>query len=340
MILLDFDYERADALEDAVALLGSLGSDARLIAGGTDLLPNVRSGLVQPGVLVGLGAIAPKPPRLLPDGSVWLDALSRLADLQASDLLATHAPMLVAAAHAVGGNQIRQMGTLGGNLCQETRCLQYNQSHDYQFAAPCYKRGGDCCYPFPQNKRGTCWSVHMSDVAPALIAQGAQLEILGPGGARRIDVEALYSGDGMTPIRLGEAELIRAVIVPAPPPRSGWGFHKSTVRGGLEFGMAVMAVVLRLADDGTCADARISIGAVRERPVRSLAAERELVGATLDENRLARAAGEAAREVSPLPHHGFTKRALVDNMRVHLKRTLALALERASAAGLTEAGEG
>jgi 4-hydroxybenzoyl-CoA reductase beta subunit len=331
MILLDFDYERAAALEEAVGLLGSLGSEARLIAGGTDLLPNLRAGLATPGVLVSLGAIDPAPPARLPDGSIRIDALSRLADLQSSSLLATHAPMLAAAAHAVGGNQIRQMGTLGGNLCQETRCLQYNQDHDYQFAAPCFKRGGDCCYPFPQNKRGTCWSVHMSDVAPALIAHGAQLEVLGPEGARRIDVEALYTGDGMTPIRLGEADLIRAVIVPASPPRSGWGFHKSTVRGGLEFGMAVVAVVLRLADDGTCADARISIGAVRERPVRSPAAERDLVGAALDENRLANAAGKAAREVSPLPHHGFTKRALVDNIRVHLKRTLALALERARA---------
>lgn len=329
MILVDFDYERASAPEDAVALLGSLGGDARLIAGGTDLLPNLRAGLVRPGALVSLGEIAPKPPNRLPDGSIWLDALSRLADLHASDLLATHAPMLAAAAHAVGGNQIRHMGTLGGNLCQETRCLQYNQSHDYQFVAPCYTRGGDSCYPFPQNKPGTCWSVHMSDLAPALIAHGARLEVLGPAGSRRIDVDALYSGDGMKPLRLAEAELIRAVIVPAPPPRSGWGFHKSTVRGGLEFGMAVMAVQLCLSADGLCTDARIAIGAVRERPVRCTAAERTLLGAAPDENGLAHAAGEAAREVSPLPHHGFTKRALVDNIRVHLKRTLARALERA-----------
>ena len=329
MILFDFDYERASALEDAVALLGDLGDDARLMAGGTDVLPNLRAGLIKPAVLVGLGAIPPQPPTTLPDGAIRIDALSRLADLQSSALLAAHAPMLAAAAHAVGGHQIRQMGTLGGNLCQETRCLQYNQNHDYQFAAPCYKRGGVQCYPFPQNKPDTCWSVHMSDVAPALIALDARLELLGPTGVRQIAPEALYTGDGLKPLRLGDAELVRAAIVPASPPRSGWGFHKSTVRGGLEFGMAVMAVTVRLAADGRCVEARIGIGAVRERPLRAVAAERLLSGAMPDDECLARVAAEAARELNPLPHHGFSKRCLVDNIRVHLRRTLAHAVDRA-----------
>jgi CO/xanthine dehydrogenase FAD-binding subunit len=331
MLLLEFDYERAAGIEDAVARLASLGRDARVIAGGTDLLPNMHSEVASPSVLVALSAIEPEPPALLTDGSIRLDALSRLADLVESSLLAERAPMLVAAAHAVGGNQIRQMGTLGGNLCQETRCLQYNQRHDYQFVAPCYKRGGERCYPFPQNKPGVCWSVHMSDLAPALSALDAQLDVLGEQGTRRLAIDALYTGDGMRPIGLADAELIRAVIVPAAAPRSGWGFHKATVRGGLEFGMAVMAIWLSLAKDGACADARIALGAVRERPVRAHAAERMLVGAAPDEARLQRAAAEAAREANPLPHNGFSKRGLTDAIRVHLRRTLAHALERARA---------
>jgi CO/xanthine dehydrogenase FAD-binding subunit len=169
----------------------------------------------------------------------------------------------------------------------------------------------------------------MSDVAPALIALDAQLDVLGAQGPRRLAVEALYTGDGVRPISLHDTELIRAVILPASPPRSGWGFHKATVRGGLEFGMAVMAVRLDLATDGGCADARIAIGAVRERPVRMHQAERVLVGAAPDESRLRRAAAEAAREANPLPHHGFSKRGLTDSIRVHLGRTLEQALERA-----------
>ena len=331
MILLDFGYERAATLRDAAALLARLGDDARALAGGTDLLPNMRSEFARPGVLVGLSAIEPEAPRLAADGSLRIDALMRLAGLAHSALVREKLPMLAESAHAVGSRQIREMGTLGGNLCQETRCLYLNQRHDYQFAAPCFKRGGDCCYPFPRNDRQTCWSVHMSDVAPALIALDAELEILGEGETRRIGVEELYTGSGLKPLRLGGAELLSAVIVPAQH-RTGWGFHKSTVRGGLEFGIAVIAVSLQLAEDRvTCSRARVVVGAVRERPLRVASAERLLTGAPLDDERMARAAAEAGKEINPLPHHGFTRRHLLDNIKVYLARTLARAAERARA---------
>ena len=330
MILSDFDYERADSLEDAVALLGRMGGEARPLAGGTDLLPSIRMDNIRPGMLVSLTAIEPRPPEVLPDGSIRIDALSRLASLENSNLLRSRVPMLAESAHVVGGNQIRQMGTLGGNLCQEIRCLYLDQRHDYQFVAPCYKRGGACCYPFPRNDPDTCWSVYMSDIAPALIALDARIEILGEAGSRSIRADELFTGNGLKPVRLSHSELVRAVVVPPARPGFGWGFHKSTVRGGLEFGMAVMAVALRLADDGrTCADARIVVGAVREGPVRASAAERALAGAVLDNERLASVAGDASKEINPLPHHGFTRRHLMDNIRVYLRRTLARAVERA-----------
>lgn len=334
MIFYDFDYERAHTLEDAVAQLARMQGEARALAGGTDLLPSMRMENIRPGLLVSLSRIEPGEPQVLADGSIRIDALSRLASLESSSLLRSRVPMLAQSAHVVGGHQIRQMGTLGGNLCQEIRCLYLDQKHDYQFVAPCYKRGGECCYPFPRNGRDICWSVHMSDIAPALIALDAQVEILGESGSRRIRVEELYSGNGLAPLRLGHAELLRAVFIPPAPRGFSWGFHKSTVRGGLEFGMAVIALALQLAEDGkTCADARIVIGAVRERPVRATRAERLLNGALLDEERLAQASAEASKEINPLPHHGFTKRHLMDNIRVYLRRTLAQALERARETG-------
>jgi 4-hydroxybenzoyl-CoA reductase beta subunit len=329
MILFDFGYERAASAEDAVARLARLGSDARLLAGGTDLLPAMRSELVRPGTLISLKDLVPEPPRADGDGGVRIDALSRLADLERSELVRERLPMLAEALRAAGGNQIREMGTLGGNLCQETRCLYLNQRHDYQFAAPCFKRGGECCYPFPRNKHDVCWSVYMSDVAPALVALDASVEILGASGSRRIAIEELFSGNGLRPLTLEPSELLRAVSVPGRPARSGWAFHKSSVRGGLEFGMAVCAVSLRLEADGrTCAEARIALSAVRERPLRALRAERVLVGSLLDKARLAQAAMEAAKEANPLPHHGFTKRHLTDNLKVYVRRALEQALER------------
>jgi CO/xanthine dehydrogenase FAD-binding subunit len=170
----------------------------------------------------------------------------------------------------------------------------------------------------------------MSDVAPALVALDASVEILGNAGSRRIPIEQFFTGNGLKPFNLDPAELVRSVSVPAQRPQSGWGFHKSTVRGGLEFGMTVCAVCLRMEDDGrTCAEARIALGAVRERPVRATRAEGMLQGAALDPARLARAAAEASKEIDPLPHHGISRRHLMDNLKIYLRRTLEQALERA-----------
>ena len=340
MIPYDFDYERPDTLQEAAALLRRSGAGARLLAGGTDLIPNMRVQILKPALLISLGAITPVPPQTGPDGSIRIDALSRLATLENSDLVRREIPMLAESAHAVGGNQIRQMGTLGGNLGQEPRCLYLNQEHDFQFTAPCYKRGGDCCYPYPGNKPGTCWSVYMSDLAPALIALGADVEILGETGVRRIPAEALFTGNALKPLTLAPGEIILAIVVPPSPPGFGWGYHKSTIRGGLEFAMATIAVALCLENDGkTCAAARIVVGAVSEGPLRASATERLLVGQVLDAQRLAKAADDAAGEITPLPHHGFTRSYLSENIRVHLRRTLLAALERTGGPGCGRAEE-
>lgn len=331
MILYNFDYERPDTLEEAAALLHKSGSSARLLAGGTDLLPNMRVQILRPALLISLSAIAPMPLYTGPDGSIRIDALTRLADLENSEFVRREIPMLAESAHAVGGNQIRQMATLGGNLCQETRCLYLNQEHDYQFTAPCYKRGGDCCYPYPGNKPGTCWSVYMSDTAPALIALGANVEILGEAGIREVPADTLFTGNALAPLRLARSEILRSVVVPPIPTGFGWGYHKSTIRGGLEFAMANIAVALCLEPDGkTCAVARIVVGAVSEGPFRALTTEKTLVGKVLNEDLLSKAADDASNEVNPLPHHGFSRNYLKENIRVYLRRTLITAFERAS----------
>lgn len=332
MILQDFEYERPGTLEDAVKLIAASG-DARALAGGTDLLPNMRVANLTPALLVSLGGIDPAPPAEGSGGALTVDALMRLSDLEASPLVRERAPMLAESALTVAGNQIRVMGTLGGNLCQEPRCLYLNQEHDYQFVAPCYKRGGDCCYPFPGNDSETCWAVYMSDIAPVLIALDAEIEILGEGGARSIPADALFTGNGLSPLKLASSELICSVIVPPAAPGTGWGYHKTTVRGGLDFATAIIAVTLILADDGeACAGARLVFGAVGEGPLRASGTESALIGQSLDAENLARAADDAAREINPLPHHGFNKGYLRENIRVYLRRTLAAALERARAA--------
>lgn len=326
MILHDFDYERAQSREAAVARLRALGAGARLVAGGTDLLPNMRVDVVRPSTVVSLAALQPAPPTRESDGSIRIDALTRLAALEQSELVRTALPMLAKAASCVAANQIRQMGTLGGNLCQDTRCLYFNQKHDYQFKAPCFKRGGDVCYPFPRNAPGTCWSVYQSDTAPALIALGAEVEVLGEAGARRKSVESLFTGNGITPIDLAGDEMITSIIVPPAPARGSWGYRKSARRGGLEFGISVVAVSLERSEDAmTCRQARVAVGAIRERPLRLVQTERALAGARLDPASAVAIAAVAAKEINPLPHHGFTIRYIRDDFRIKMRRVLEAA---------------
>jgi CO/xanthine dehydrogenase FAD-binding subunit len=333
MILQDFEYARPQTLDEVLALLREGEGVTLALAGGTDLLPNVRTRYVRPDLLVSLAGLDADVPQLLDDGTLRLDALTRLCELERLDVAHSAAPMIATAAHTVAGNQIRQRGTLGGNLCQENRCHYMNQDHDYQFVVPCYKRGGDACYPFPGNPPDTCWSVYCSDLAPVLIALGAELEIAAAAGPRRLPLAQLYSGDALHPLTLARGELLRAVQVPALPEGSGWGYHKSTVRGGMEFGAALLAVVLQLdADRRTCRTASIVIGAVGEGPLRPAHAEQALLGAALDAELLASAAERASREIDPLPHHGFNKQYLRENIRVHLHRTLQAAFARAAAA--------
>lgn len=327
MILFDFEYDNPETLEEAVNLLGGADGKARALAGGTDLLPNMRVEVATPERLVSLSKIPVKEPELREDGSIWIDALTHLSDIESSELLLKTVPMLCESAHTVAGNQIRQAGTLGGNLCQDSRCLYFNQKHDFQFVPDCYKRGGDCCYPFPSNDKNTCWSVYMSDVAPALIALNAEAEILGADSKRTIPLQDLFSGDGLNPHRLGSDELIRAIIIPPVGEGFVWGYHKSTIRGGLEFGMVVMAVALYVNGD-VCRESRIVFSAIDEGPVRPTQAEQSMVGTNLSAETIAKIAKDAAKEVNPLPHHGFTKRYLRENIQVYLRRTLQQALER------------
>jgi len=330
MILYDFAYERARSLPEAAAMLARLGPRARIIGGGTDLLPNMRLAISQPTTIIGLSGIVTEPPHLTPEGGLRINGLTTLATIVRSELITNNVPMLAESARVVGSNQVREMGTLAGNLCQDTRCLQLNQKHDYQFRAPCFKRGGACCYPFPSNRPDTCWSVHLSDIAPALIALKAELETVRCEGERRLAVEDLFSGDGIHPIGLEPDEIIRAIVTPPLPRNFGWGYHKSSRRGGFEYGMAVIAVALSLdASRQVFDDARIVLGAIRERPVRACEGERALIGQPMSDALIASAVAATIKEINPLPHHGFTRSYLIDNIRVYLRRVLVRAVERA-----------
>ena len=329
MHLPEFEYLRPTSFDEACRLLQEYGQQACLVAGGTDLFPRMKYRLVSSRVIVSLKGIPVKRPRVSEDGAIHLDALMSLAEVIRSPLVQDKLPLLAEAAMRVGSNQVRQMGTLGGNVCLENRCLYYNQSHTFQFVEPCFKRNGDRCYLIPKGKK--CWAVFCADTVPAMISLRAILTIRGPEGVRQLPLERLYPGDALSARGLSSGEIVTEVVVPPQGPVSGSAFVKSSLRGGVEFAALTIAVVLQMDEDSAlCREARITMGAISAAPVRALKAEKGLAGQRLFDDLFQQVAEIAASEVSPVPHHGYSSTYLRECIRPQTCRALRLAAEKVS----------
>jgi CO/xanthine dehydrogenase FAD-binding subunit len=278
--------------------------------------------LESPEILVSLNGVKAKDPALRSDGSLALDALTPLVDLVRSPLVLEKVPLLSEAAHAVASQEIRNMGTLGGNICLENRCTFYNQSHTFQYVEPCFKRGGDLCYLTPGGKK--CLAVFSADTVPALISLGAIVDIEGPGGSRQVPLEKLYTGDALNPRDIRENELITGVIIPKTPNHRRSAFIKFSIRGGVEFGALSIAVTLDMDDNGvSCEACRIVAGSVSASPLRIGKAEEILSGQPLSEALHEEAARAVSTGAHPSPHHGYTAGYLRECLRIQTMRALA-----------------
>lgn len=339
MQLPKFTYLRPGSWEEAVLLIDKYGSSARPLAGGTELLPRMKYRLECPGALISLRGLPVSAPSLTPEGHLIIDARMTLTNLNRSSLVQKSAPLLTEAARTVASNEIRNMGTLGGNLCQETRCLYYNQRHDFQFVEPCLKRGGDLCYFLPKGNK--CWAVFMADTAPALLCLGAEVKIIGPGNSRKVAIETLYTGNPMDPLTIAPNEIIREISIPAAAQKRGAAYGKFSSRGALEFGALGVAAVFHMEDDGeTCAQARIVVGGVSGAPVRASKAELSLRGHRLSSSLFSKAAHMVADEVRVVPHHGYSHAYLKEALKVQSQRVLASAAERIKGARKEVAASG
>jgi 4-hydroxybenzoyl-CoA reductase beta subunit len=330
-----FDYERPASAAAAGGLLGRHGEEARLVAGGTDLYPRMKYGLLRPQTIIDLKGLPLQPPAVDDEGDLHLDAMTTLALLARDPLVLDRAPLLAEAATGIGSVQVRERATIGGNICLENRCLYYNQSHTFQFIYPCFKRGGDLCYLVPGGKK--CLAVFCADTVPALISLGASIVVSGPAGIRRILLEKFYTGDAVKPLAISPGELVMEVIVPARPRIGGEAFAKFSLRGGVEFAAVSVAAALTIEDGGTaCAEARITVGAVSTQPRRAPKAEQALKGQRLSSKSLGESLEElfreaariAAGEIAPVPHHGFSAPYLRECLEVQVQRALETAGER------------
>ena len=291
----DFELCRPATLDDAVAALAA-GETARPVAGGTDLLPNLRRGLLAPARLVDLSAVRGfADVEVRDDGSATLGAGLTLAALADHAALMQRFPALAEAARSVAGPGHRSAATLGGNLCQDTRCVFYNQSEWWRAANGwCLKRGGDTCHVAPQGSR--CHAAFCSDLAPVLLALGAEAEMQSVRSTRRAALETLYRDDGAAHLTLDAGELLVCLHLPAPAGRCRYA--KARARGAMDFPLAAVAVALA-CEDGLVTHLRVGVAGTNSHPLL-LQGTGAFFGSALDEAALAKLGKRVAQQVSPM----------------------------------------
>ena len=323
-----FAFQRVERIEDAV---DAIGPDAKFLAGGTNLVDLMKGDVEQPLRVIDINRLPLAAIASTPDGGVRIGALMRNSDCANHALIRNQYPLLAQALLSGASPQLRNMASMGGNLLQRTRCYYF---YDTAFAQ-CNKRnpGSGCAAREGYNRIHAilgasehCVAVHPSDMAVALAALDAVVEVRGPRGIRRINLAEFHRLPGGTPQRDTNLEPDELVVAIQIPPN---GFAKHSyylkVRDRASYAFALVSVAAALdVESGVVRDARIALGGVAHKPWRASEAERALVGARLDTSAIERAAQACVNGAKPLQHNAF---------KVELaKRSVARALE--SAGGL------
>jgi 4-hydroxybenzoyl-CoA reductase subunit beta len=283
-----FRLLRPTSLDEAVQARAA-HPDSRPIGGGTDLLVNIRRGIVAPPVLVDMNAVAELATVAVDENAIHIGASVTLAALAGHPDVIRHYPVVSQAAHVIAGPTQRNMGTVGGNLCIDTRCIFYNQSEWWRSANNhCLKTTGDICHVAPKS-HGVCFATFSGDLAPALLVLGAAVELAGPAGRRTLPLNDLYigharhdtaSGDGKNYLALAPGELVAAVRANNTPGLRS-AYDKIRIRRSIEYPVAGVAVALR-RDGMRLSDLRVAFTGTNPRPVL-LEGTAALCGGPLDD---------------------------------------------------------
>ena len=328
-----FEYRAARSIEEALTWLGEASGAAAgngekdpearvmLMAGGTDVLPNMKHRLFTPQVVVGLRGV--RALRGIADDSdqgTRIGAGVSLAEIATSPVIRGRIPALAQAAESVSTPQLRHMGTLGGNLCLDTRCNYYNQSEAWRKALDfCLKKGSDICRVAP-NGQG-CYAVSSCDTAPVLIALDATARIAARDGERTVPVRALYHDDGIHPVRLRADEVLREVYIPTLA--DGWRstYLKYRVRGSFDFPIIAVAAAAHF-DGAICTQARVVLQGVATQPMSLPAVNDLLRGQRWTPDLLEAAAEEAYRAAHPMDNTSGTIALRRRMVRAYTRRAL------------------
>jgi 4-hydroxybenzoyl-CoA reductase subunit beta len=286
-----FDLIRPRTLAELMAARAA-NSQSRMLGGGTDLMVNIRRGIVAPPVLIEINSVSELREIRADEHDLEIGAAVTLSELAAHADVVRHYPAVAQAAGHIAGPTHRNMGTVGGNLALDTRCIFYNQSEWWREAnRHCLKTTGEMCHVAPKS-RGVCFATFSGDLAPALLVHDAEIDIAGPSGQRTMSLADLYigyarqdepvtetRGDGKYFLALRPGEIITTARVRNTPGLRS-AYDKIRIRRSIEYPVAGVAVALR-RDGGTLADLRVAFTGTNPRPVR-LTGTPELCGGSLD----------------------------------------------------------
>lgn len=313
-----FSYVNATNLKQVTSLLSDSGwGEVMMIAGGTDLLAELKEYIETPKTLINLKTL-PGMDSISADASgLKIGALTTVAEIAMHPTIQHHYTVLAQAAASVATPQIRNVGTLGGNLCQRPRCWYYRDE-----TVSCLKKGGDLCYAVEGLSKyhaifggDPVYIVHPSDIAPALIALNASIKIVGPEGEKTIKVEDFFTLPAANPFRenvLEPNEIVVEVHVPKPNPNTKSLYLKAREKGAPDFALASVAGVFEVMGR-TCQTASIVLGGVAPAPWRSTDAETALTGKMINDSVSAKAGKEAVKNAQPLNDNEY-KVTLTQNL--------------------------
>lgn len=260
-----YAYHRPRSLDEALTLLSNHAGDVQPIAGGTDLVPNMKHGLTTPGHLVALKQVAELNGIERDGDALRIGAAETLAAVSRHPLVYEHFPSLAQAAGGVAGPQLRNMGTIGGNLCLDTRCTYYNQTRFWRQALGfCLKKDGDVCHVTRVGKK--CVAAHSADTPPVLMTLDATAELASPRTRRTVPITAFFVADGIWNSVRDADELVTGIRISLPPNGFRTAYRKLRQRNSIDFPLLSVAAAARLEDEDVVAELRIVVSALGARP--------------------------------------------------------------------------
>jgi len=300
MRLPKFEHAYPLKIEEVSLLLEKYGPKASILAGGTDLLVACKLRIIKPSLLISLQGIEELKGIVFNEREgLKIGAMTNLSEIRFHPFICEHYPALSQAARSVGTPQLQEMGTLGGNLCLNTRCIYYNQSESWRkVRAQCLKMDGDVCHVVTKGKK--CYAVFSGDMAPALISLNAKVRLVKNLEDRLIPLSHLYTGDGKEPIAIKRGELLKEIIIPSPMKRQSSTYLKYRMRGAIDFPLVGVAVQMVSDENGICTDCRIVLTGVDSTPIDVSEARELLRGKAIDVETVNQASKKAVENAHPV----------------------------------------